>query len=353
MQPITAFCADFNWDIVGAPASPGMYAHADPEALVDWTAELGANTIQTFHVGFNGWAWYPSAVTPMNPGLPPDWLTRVNARARQRNIQVMGYLCLGANQFWQVMHADEVHPGVVGGWGGMPIPTTERYLDWFCALVQESATHTTSAGFMIDWFYPTVHDTWLPCERVMWQELLGEPFPSVAPSPAAVLAFDRAAMTRAWQRIKAAEQSGRKQIIWPSFGVKTVADPLWQDHPALRESDWILNESPDHDYMAWIRAQMRPDARLVQCAAGWTTHRADQQFATLSRLVDGWYGFASVHPTTCRPWTLAQIAELRASNLAASQPAFAGALTPNLENLQHLRTVFRTLNPLAQQATSP
>ena len=37
---------------------------------------------------------------------------------------------------------------------------------------------TAVDGFMIDWIRPTRHVKWLDCEKQMWKELLGEPFPA-------------------------------------------------------------------------------------------------------------------------------------------------------------------------------
>jgi hypothetical protein len=67
-KPVKAFSIDFNWGDNGA-SPPGLYAQADPTEHVRWYQDLGANVIQTFCVSYNGYAWYPSDVAPVTPGL--------------------------------------------------------------------------------------------------------------------------------------------------------------------------------------------------------------------------------------------------------------------------------------------
>ena len=72
--PIEAFCVDFNWGPGGENgfAPPGLWADASPSAHVDWYAALGANTIQTFAVSCNGYAWYKNgAVHAVHRGAQP------------------------------------------------------------------------------------------------------------------------------------------------------------------------------------------------------------------------------------------------------------------------------------------
>ena len=65
-ERVKAFCIDFNWGPGGENgfAPPGMWADADPAAHVRWYKRLGANTIQTFCVSCNGYAWYRGGKVP-------------------------------------------------------------------------------------------------------------------------------------------------------------------------------------------------------------------------------------------------------------------------------------------------
>jgi hypothetical protein len=63
---IKAYCIDFNWGEGGpnAFAAPGLWADASPAEHVKWYKDLGVNTIQTFIVSCNGYAWYKNGVVP-------------------------------------------------------------------------------------------------------------------------------------------------------------------------------------------------------------------------------------------------------------------------------------------------
>ncbi len=74
---IHGFCIDFNWG-EGGPnkfAQPGLWAEASPKDHIKWYKDLGVNTIQTFSVSCNGYAWYKNGVVPEQPGLKYDFLT--------------------------------------------------------------------------------------------------------------------------------------------------------------------------------------------------------------------------------------------------------------------------------------
>jgi len=96
---------DFNW-YQGAFAPPGHWAEASPEEHVRWYEALGANTIQTFCVSCNGYAWYKGGLVPPQPGLKHDFLTEMVRLGHRRNMLVMGYFCIGANTRWGREHPD-------------------------------------------------------------------------------------------------------------------------------------------------------------------------------------------------------------------------------------------------------
>jgi len=57
--------------------NPGLWADADPEEQIKWYEALGCNTIQTFAVSCNGYAWYKNGIVPEQPGLKYDFLTKM------------------------------------------------------------------------------------------------------------------------------------------------------------------------------------------------------------------------------------------------------------------------------------
>jgi uncharacterized lipoprotein YddW (UPF0748 family) len=108
-KPVKAFCIDFNWGDHGA-AEPRLFAQADPQEHVRWYQDLGANVIQTFCVSYNGYAWYPSEVAPVTPGLKhPNFLGDMVKLGHSAGLKVMGYYTLGANPYWEARNPELVH----------------------------------------------------------------------------------------------------------------------------------------------------------------------------------------------------------------------------------------------------
>ena len=127
---VKAFCIDFNWHKGRATDPPDVYAHADPAEHVRWYLDQGVNTIQTFCVSYNGYAWYPSEVAPITPNLKhPDFLGEMVRLGHNAGLQVMGYFTIGANPHWEKRHSELAHADYQGTF---TIPFTLEYLDYFC-----------------------------------------------------------------------------------------------------------------------------------------------------------------------------------------------------------------------------
>jgi hypothetical protein len=312
-RPVKAFCIDFNWH-AGKAAPPGTYAQADPAEHVRWYQDLGANTIQTFCVSYNGYAWYPSGVAPVTPGLKhPNFLGEMVERGHNAGMKVMGYFTLGANPYWEKLHPELVHGGDSDY---IKIPMTLEYLDYFCRSVEDTLHKTDVDGFMIDWVRPTRHKNWLPCEKEMYRQLLGEQFPeSGQPAPKAVLEFDRRAIERAWQHIKESVQATRRALIWTNHPILKEEYPLWTGLRLLKEVDWVLNEAPDLGHLEWLRQQVGPRTLIVQNLCGWKDHDASA-WKTIDPKRYGFYGFAQADVITTLPskaeaWNVKNIEILR------------------------------------------
>jgi len=145
---IKAFCIDFNWGTAGF-ARPGLWADAFPKEHVDWYRALGVNTIQTFCVSCNGYAWYKGGVVPAQPGLKHDFLPEMVKLGHQERMRVMGYFCVGANTLW-----GQSHPDLSYGTPSEPhIPFTTEYLDYLCGSIKDALEKTGIDGFMIDWVW--------------------------------------------------------------------------------------------------------------------------------------------------------------------------------------------------------
>jgi len=297
-RPIKAFCIDFNW-ARGAASPPGTYAQADPAEHVRWYRDLGANTIQTFCVSYNGYAWYPSDVAPVTPGLKsPNFLGEMVELGHKAGMKVMGYFTLGANPHWEKLHPDLVH-GSDGDY--IKIPMTLEYLDYFCRSVEDAMLKTGVDGFMIDWVRPTKHKNWLPCEKNMYRQLLGEQFPdSGPPSAEAAMEFDRRALERAWRHIRWTVRATAPAVIWTNHPFLKNEYPLWNGHRLLKEVDWVLNEAPDLEHLEWLRKQVGPRTLIVQNLCGWEGHDASA-WKKIDPKQFGLYGFAKADEKTTLP----------------------------------------------------
>jgi hypothetical protein len=173
-EPIKAFCIDFNW--LRNPSrfpSPGHWADADPKEHVKWYKDLGCNTIQTFCVSCNGYAWYRGNAVPEQTGLKFDFLPEMVELGHKEKMKVFGYYCAGANRYWKEKYPDENHDTPT--W--YHIPFTNRYLDYLSVSIEDALKKTGIDGFMVDWLWNPEKDLWLKCEQEMYAELMGESFP--------------------------------------------------------------------------------------------------------------------------------------------------------------------------------
>lgn len=359
---IKAVSIDINWNMLVRPASPGLYAHADPRAQVRWCHDLGANTMQTFCCSFNGFAWFPSEVAPVTPGLVGNFLQEQVEEGHRLGMKVMGYFCLGSNAFWAMNHGTETwhdtksvfwQPDAVRrtDWKDISwnwIPFTEEYLDYFCACVQDALRKTDMDGFMIDWFKVERSPLWLDNEKQMWGELMGEKFPShSAPSPAAEIEFKRRQVERAWVRVREAVRGVRPAVIWTNHPFDKADDPLWNGHRLLKEVDWLLNEAPGTGFLDWLEKNVGAHTRILQNFCGWPDHSAGG-WRDLDTRRFGLYGFTTVNPGTCLPWTLPEIEALRRPVMAAGQvsdhyPNMLGRLAADARNVAILREAYHAI----------
>lgn len=300
--PIKAFNIDFNWGRNqqggNGPAEPGMYAHANPEEHINWYLDMGVNTIQTFCVSYNGYAWYRgSGVAPITPGMKYDFMPDIVELGHKQGLKIMGYFCLGANPVWEKMNPAEVHLDV-RMW---KIPFTRKYLDYFCRSLQDVLGKSNIDGFMIDWFRPAERKNWLECEKQMYLELMKEKFPaSGAPAAKTRIEFERRELERAWDEIKSAVHAKRKAIIWMNSACYVTENPIWEGHKIMKEIDWVLNESHEIEFRNWIKTQVGPETKVIQNMCGSCKHDA-AQWRQIEFPKFGLYGFAQADALTTFP----------------------------------------------------
>ena len=292
---IKAYCIDFNWGPGGAHgfAEPGLWADADPEAHVMWYKKLGCNTIQTFAVSCNGYAWYKNGVVPVQPGLKHDFLPEMVKLGRENGMKVFGYFCAGANNHWE-----ELHPELCYQMDGQQIPFTTQYLDYLCASIEDALVKTDMDGFMIDWLYnpgggrdPLPALKWLPCEQEMYKELMGEDFPGADKiTPEMELVFRRKSIDRAWERIRETAKRAKPDcIIW--LTAYELRSQEYVGSKVLKEADWIMNEAGDVSRTESVKDLIGEHARLITCLAGWNRQDPMEVVSHAVKAGVGLYGF--------------------------------------------------------------
>jgi len=283
-QPIRSYCIDFNWvlkkDGNVFPES-GHWADADPAAHVKWYKEIGANCIQTFILSANGYAWYKGGPIPEQSGLKHDFLPEVVRLGHKESMLVMGYYCIGANTLWGKLHPEQSY----GTPSWMHIPLTKEYIDYLCVSVEDVLKRVDIDGFMLDWMVNTSGE-WLDCEKTMYAELMGAPFPGADKvTPADLEKFNALAVKRCWTRVRDTARKIKPDcILWPN-GL---------NHLNLEGVDWLLNEGPDVETTEAARLKLngRP-VRLIQNQVGWRSHDARKVFCNPVHRARDFYGFAA------------------------------------------------------------
>jgi len=67
---------------------------------------------------------------------------------------------------------------------------------------------------------------------------------------------------------------------------------------ALRQADYILNESPDYALLSWLEKEAGENTTIVQNLCGWEAH----DLTAMPNLdAYGKFGFAAADPLTCLP----------------------------------------------------
>lgn len=208
-------------------------------------------------------------------------------------MRVMGYFCVGANTLW-----GQTHPDLSYGIPSSPhIPFTKAYLDYLASSIKDALAKTGIDGFMIDWVWlpdrKATKGKWLPCERQLYRELMGEPFPGKDKlAEQQEIQYGRKAIDRCWAAIHDAAKSVKPDcVIWLSC--HSLDHPHVRGSRMFREIDWLMNENPDPGTLAAARKAIGPHTRIVQCLCGWgDKHDAAKVVNDPNYRDAGFYGFA-------------------------------------------------------------
>lgn len=302
-EEIEAYDLDFNWGEGGpnAFAAPGLWADADPEEHIEWYKVLGVNTIQTFIVSCNGYAWYKDGVVPPQPGLKHDFLPEMVRLGHQEGMKVMGYLCIGSNTRWGQENPDYSY--------GFPadrhIPYTRKYLDYLDGIIRDAVAKTGIDGFMIDWFYQPNRNTtggkWLGSEKQRYQELMNEPFPGEDQlTDEDYNTYSRRAIAACWDVIRtAAKETDPECIIW--LTCFDITHPHIVHSKMFQEIDWLMNEAGDLAGIDSVRSMIGQDTRLITCLADWNKMDAKEVALNAKEAGIGLYGFTKPEANSLKP----------------------------------------------------
>jgi hypothetical protein len=255
-----------------------------------------------------------------------EFLNEITTLGHRAGMQVMGYFCIGANAYWSQQHPDLSDPLP----NAIAIPFTTEYLSYLRGVITEALTKTGIDGFMIDWvynashFYPDKEYRWLDCEKQMYSELCGEPFPGeAAMDEGRINEFNRLATDRCWETIRSAAKAAKPDcIIW--LTAFDLNHPMIVGSRMLREVDWLMNEHPDPSRLEAVRQSIGAHTQIIQCVCGWgDQHNAakilqDPHFADV-----GIYGFAKPDPATTLP---PEDDSGNARNIAAMREGFQPAI---------------------------
>lgn len=294
---IKAYCLDFNWAAKGGKrkpfAKPGTWSGADPTEHVAWYKAMGANVIQTFCVSANGYAWYKNGFVPEQPGLKHDFLPEVVRLGHAEGMLVMGYFCVAANTKWGTDHPDLSY----GTPSTYHIPYTDEYLAYLSASIEDAVTKTGIDGFMVDWIWmpnrASTQGKWLDCEKKLYQQLMGEPFPGEeALTKEQNLAYSRRALARCWDAIyTSAKKANPNCIIW--LTTNDMLNPDVIDSKMYQQVDWLMNERGRLIEIEKARPMVGPHTRMISCMAAWNRQDPTRLVPNALGRGIGLYGFTT------------------------------------------------------------
>ncbi len=153
-------------------------------------------------------------------------------------------------------------------------------------------------GIMLDWFYnpgggkdPMPPLRWMPCEQVMFKELMNKSFPGKDKiTPDIELDFRRRAIDRAWKQIREITKKTKPHcIIW--LTAYDVNSKEYAGSTLLKEVDWLMNEAGDISRTKAMRKLVRSDTKLITCLADWNKQDPAEIVPVAIKEKVGLYGF--------------------------------------------------------------
>ena len=281
-KTIKLMSCDFNWCYKGdvhQPAAAQDWAFVDPRAYFDWHLEFGANVMFCHAYIFSGCAYYPTKLGPVAPGPGCELFPALYELAQQAKLPTWSYFCAGADLTISNVQQNWVLPGTRDfpqAAYGFLAPESE-WTDLLCARVEEFLSLYPVDWLLFDWFiygwfYPDQYPLRpAPFVAQPFEEIIGRPLPATAEeiTPEEGVAYKREVLARQFRRlrdtVKATSPGTRLMFNVP---YTRADDPLWVDHPMVRESDALFAECTDPAVMEWLLSVRRPEQRLMTTIVG-------------------------------------------------------------------------------------
>jgi hypothetical protein len=264
------------------PSAATDWREVDVSAYVGWQDDHGANVISCQAWTFSGYATYPSELGPTLVGTAGRLLPGAYAYARANGIPIQSYVNVGVDLAVCATRPNWLVPGSQGveilgdvfphGFLAPESPWTEL----LCQRLVEFLERYPVDWVLCDWFcYGTLlNDRPLPVTPLVqsaFPEIVGRPLPTFpeTPTPDEVLRYKREILAVQFRRIRdtAKQTSPGTKLFFnvPYFG---PAEPLWVDHPMLRESDGLFAESSNAEIVDWLLSVRQPDQRVFTTVYG-------------------------------------------------------------------------------------
>jgi hypothetical protein len=274
---------DLNWSMHSSPhkctvpSAPQDWAFVDPREYFQWHLDFGNNVVFLQAYTYGGYAFYPSRLGPVAPGPGSQLLPKVFELTRKKGMPFWSYFCVGADVAMNSYHPEWVVPGSRAHWQHGFLGPETPWTDLLCARIREFLSSYPADWLIFDWFcYGEQVDHSFPVQPAWFverpfQQIIGRPMPAdgMAITPEESLAYKRAVLEQQFHRIldavKSTSPETRVVFSPPYWG---PAEPLWDGHAMLAESDGLVAEYSKPEIMEWLLRIRKPGQHLMGTPMG-------------------------------------------------------------------------------------
>lgn len=306
---------DINWSRHGDGTQIGMvpphtYADMDLQAYLDYHFRFDVTEFWMPTSNWAGYAYYPTRLNCVAPGMLGDLFPRVLDACRERGLRCWGYFCVGADLLIASTEPSWRLPPT--GEHDMPWPMLAPDSPWIDLVEQrivEFLQRYDVDSIMLDWFvygalagkgegYVVPKTQW---SAPRFEALLGRPMPDdpAEITPEENLAYKRHVLGENARRLARTIRAVKPDVeVVFNLPYHRADDPMWVDHPVLEVSDLLFAESSDPEVVNWLLKVRRPEQRVMCMIHG----RLEEGFCFPELGLDwaekGCDLFATTHPET-------------------------------------------------------